>query len=292
MNFTYGKPDEVAPGVARIVANNPGPFTFKGTNTYLVGAHQVAIIDPGPDDPEHMEAILAAVNGRPVSHICITHTHRDHLDGLAALAEATGAQVCGYGRKRVQMDEVLLSPTGRRYIDVEFVPDLEMDTGDEIQVDGWRLKALHTPGHALDHLCFALESHGVLFSGDHVMGWSTTVVAPPEGNMGHYLSSLEMLLARGDRTFLPGHGDLIDDPRRTCKAYLIHRRMREQAVLEAIRAKTTTINAIVAQIYEHLDAKLLNAAKLSVQAHIEHLIERGLVRRPEALDFETGLEAA
>lgn len=290
MDFAYGQPKELADGVLRIVAPNPGPFTFKGTNTYVVGTKTLAIIDPGPDDPEHLAALLRAVNGRKVSHIFITHTHRDHIDGLPQLSETTGAKVCGYGRKGVPMDEALMSPTGRRFIDVEFDPDIQLGTGDSVQGDGWRLDAVHTPGHALDHLCFALDKHGILFSGDHVMGWNTTVVAPPEGHMGNYLRSLELLLARDDKVFLPGHGGRIEGPRRTCKAYLIHRRMREQAILDAIRSGINTIDAIVDQIYVHLDPKLINAAKLSVQAHVEHLAELDLVHAPENLDFGSQLK--
>ncbi|MEM7778698.1 MAG: MBL fold metallo-hydrolase [Pseudomonadota bacterium] len=292
MAFDYGEPSELQPNVVRLVANNPSPFTFKGTNTYIVGTSTLAIIDPGPDDPDHLSAILSTVAGRDVSHILVTHTHRDHIDGLDALVEATGAKVCGYGRKGVPMDEVLLSPSGRSFIDVDFDPDIKLRTGDQLAGDGWAIEALHTPGHALDHLCFALEGTGAVFSGDHVMGWNTTVVAPPEGHMGNYLASLELLLARQDAVFFPGHGGRIADPRRTCRAYLIHRKMREQAILDAIRADVGTIDAIVAQIYEHLDPKLINAAKLSVQAHVEHLIERELVLAPQEIDFTTELRAS
>lgn len=292
MFFEYGVAGQVAPGVVRVVANNPGPFTFKGTNTYIVGETDLAVIDPGPEDATHFNAIMTAIDGRVVSHILITHTHRDHIDGLEALAAATGAKICGFGRRGMPMDERILSPSGRTYIDVDFAPDIRMGQGDTVSGPGWTLRAIHTPGHALDHLCFALEGTGVLFSGDHVMGWNTTVVAPPEGNMGDYMSSLELLLARDDTVYFPGHGGRIENPKRTCKAYLIHRRMREQSILEAIRRGGASIDSIVMQIYEHLDPKLITAAKMSVQAHVENLISRGAVAPPDStVAFSTPLTA-
>ena len=293
MDFDYGEARELFPGVRRVVANNPGPFTFKGTNTYIVGSDVLAIIDPGPEDLAHLTALERAIGDRQVSHILITHTHRDHLDGLEALQNATGAKVAGFGRKGVPMDEALFSPSGRRYIDVDFDPDIRLTNGESLSGPDWQLTALHTPGHALDHLCFALEGTGILFSGDHVMGWNTTVVAPPEGRMADYLASLELLVARDDHVFLPGHGGRIETPRRTCKAYLIHRRMREQAIMDAIRKGVGSINDIVAMIYVHLDENLHNAARLSVQAHVEHLIEKGLASaEADSLTFASKLQSA
>ena len=292
MEFSYGVPRELAPGVLRIVANNPGPFTFKGTNTYILGTRQLALIDPGPEDPAHLEAILAAIGGRPLTHILITHTHRDHTDGLPALLSATGAKTAGFGRRARVRGMKATSPSGSEYVDQDFVPDVPLADGDTLAGHGWSIRAIHTPGHAPDHLCFALEGTGILFSGDHVMGWNTSVIGPPEGNMGDYMRALEVLNQRDDRVYYPGHGGQIAEPQRMVKAFLLHRRMREQAVLECIRSGTNTIRAIVPVIYRDLNPKLLNAAALSVQAHVEHLIDRGLVSCAPPLSADRPLSAA
>ena len=291
MQFTYGEPRELAPGVSRVVANNPSVFTFKGTNTYLVGRDTLAVIVPGPADAGHHAALVAAIAGRPVSHILITHTHRDHTDGLDALVAATGAKVCGYGRTAANPGVLSIGPSGGEFVDKDFAPDLVLRDGDVVEVDGLALEALFTPGHAPDHLCFALAGSGVVFSGDHVMGWNTTVVAPAEGHMGDYLAALEKLVARSDSVFLPGHGGQIQEPQRVSRAYLVHRRWREQAILEAIRGGNGSIQAIVAMIYTKLDERLIKAASLSVEAHVEHLIDRGLVACDGPVGFESALSA-
>jgi glyoxylase-like metal-dependent hydrolase (beta-lactamase superfamily II) len=279
MNFTYGEPRELAPGVVRIVANNPNHFTFKGTNTYLVGTgSSIALIDPGPDDPAHLAAILKVLGGRRISHVVLTHTHRDHTDGMPALLTATGAKTAGFGRRARERGSKVTSPSGGEFVDQDFIPDIALTDGQRLAGDGWALTALHTPGHAPDHLCFALAGTDILFSGDHVMGWNTSVVAPPEGNMGAYMRSLELLIGRNDGVYFPGHGGQSEEPQRLVKAYLLHRKMREAAVLECIRAGTNTARSIVPVIYKGLDPKLTKAATLSVLAHAEHLIERGLVR--------------
>src|SRR5262245_53439400 len=224
MDFTYGVPRELAPGVVRLVANNPGPFTFKGTNTYLVGSGEaLALIDPGPEDAAHHDAILAAVARRRVSHILITHTHRDHVDGLPALVAATGAMTAGFGRRAAEPGARRTSASGGEYIDQDFAPDTVLAHGDRLAHDGWAFTAVHTPGHAPDHLCFELEGTGVLFSGDHVMGWNTSVIAPPEGNMANYMRSLELLSGRAarDRVYFPGHGGRVEEPQRLVKAFLL-----------------------------------------------------------------------
>jgi len=293
MNFAYGVPRELAPGVVRFVANNPGHFTFKGTNTYIVGAGaELALIDPGPDDADHLQAILAAIGPRRLSHILITHTHRDHTDGLAALVAATGAKTAGFGRRALQHGAKRTSPSGGEYVDQDFMPDVPLTDRSRLAGDGWALTAVYTPGHAPDHLCFALEGTGILFSGDHVMGWNTSVVAPPEGKMGDYMRSLELLGERTDRVYFPGHGGQVDEPQRLVKAFLLHRRMREQAILDCIRSGTDTVKAIVPAIYRDLDPKLLSAASLSVLAHVEHLISRGLVRCDLPLSADRVLSAA
>lgn len=285
MQFEYGAPSPMAPGVARLVAGNASAFTFKGTNTYLVGANSLAVIDPGPDDPAHLRAILDAAAGRPISHILVTHAHRDHVDGLQALQAATNAVTCAFpragARKRRDESDVL-----SEYTNHTFAPDVEVKSGDSITGEDWELTALHTPGHAPDHLCFALEGSGVVFSGDHVMAWNTSVVAPPEGRMSDYMRSLELLLERDDEVLLPGHGGRIMEPRRTVKAYLLHRRWREQAILEAVRNGHDSVRKLLPLIYRDLDQAVLGAAALSLQAHIEHLVERGLITCDDAADVD------
>ena len=294
MDFTYGMPTEMAPGVARIVANNPSPFTFKGTNTYLVGTTELAIIDPGPGGQAHLDAVMTAVAGRPVTHIILTHTHHDHFDGLPEFVAATGAKTAGYGRRVAEPGRVRKSASGAENVDLDFVPDIKLGHGDTLQAGGHTFTALHTPGHAPDHLALALDGeHGVLFSGDHVMGWNTSVVAPPEGRMIDYMRSLELLMARGqDRIYLPGHGDRIETPQRWVKAFIIHRNAREMAILEAIRNGQDTIRKVVGVVYRGLDARLVDAACLSVQAHVEHLLDRDLVRLEGQLRSDHALSAA
>lgn len=277
MTFAYGVPSPVSPGIVRIVAENPSPLTFKGTNTYLVGMTELAVIDPGPRDGAHLEAILKAAAGRPIRQIIVTHAHRDHVDGADALKAATGAPVMAYGRADIPPVGPDTKPQGAEFIDYVFQPDVILGDGDIVEGPEWRLEALHTPGHAPDHLCFALLGRGVLFSGDHVMAWNTSLVAPPEGSMAAYIASLERLLGRSESIYLPGHGGRVDEPQRTVKAYLLHRRWREDSILDAIRDGVGTISDIVPVVYPTIDGRLTSAAALSVQAHVEHLIERGLV---------------
>jgi len=276
MQFAYGVPSAMAPGVERLVANNASALTFKGTNTYLVGTKTIAVIDPGPDDPDHLAAVLEAAGKRPITHIIATHAHRDHVDGLNALQAATGAKAYGF-RRAVRPSAKGEASEDSEYVNRDYVPDVHVESGAQIKGADWQLRALHTPGHAPDHLCFALEGHGVVFSGDHVMAWNTSVVAPPEGRMADYLRSLELLLARGNEMLLPGHGGRILESRRTVKAYLLHRRWREQAILEAVRNGTNTVRKLLPLIYRDLPEDVVGAATLSLQAHIEHLAERGLI---------------
>lgn len=278
MAFTYGVASPMGPGVVRLVANNPGPFTFRGTNTYLVGSTTLAVIDPGPDDAAHRDAILAAAGTRPITHILSTHAHRDHVDGIAKLKAATGALVAAYPRDP-EAGHIALhdSPSGKLFVDYDFQPDLALQGGDTIEGKDWALTAIHTPGHAPDHLCFALDGRPLVFSGDHVMAWNTTVIAPPEGRMADYVASLEILLDRRDDVFLPGHGGRIREPQRTVKAYLLHRNWRERSILDALAKGMTTIRQIVPEVYRGLDPRMIPAATLSVQAHVEYLIEKGQV---------------
>lgn len=270
---------EVAPGVRRILAGNAGPLTFKGTNTYLVGTREVAVIDPGPEDERHCRAIIdaAAATGGRITHILLTHTHRDHSDGLAALKAATGARSCGYGNDAPRRHAAARYKEADSYLDTSFVPDIQLGEGGEVATAEWRLTALHTPGHAPDHLCFALAGAPMLFSGDHVMGWNTSVIAPPEGHMGDYMASLERLLARRDDMFLSGHGEIIREPQRLVKAFIVHRQWREAAILECVREGVETVNGVRSRIYGNVDASVASAAALSALAHLESLVERRLV---------------
>lgn len=274
MTFAYGEPSEMAAGVLRVVAKNPGPLTHNGTNTYLVMGTGVAVIDPGPDDPAHADAILAAADGRAVTHIFLTHAHRDHVDGAARLADATRAPIYAFPRAN-ETARWQANPTGKSFINTAFQPDIPLADGETISGDGWSLRAIHTPGHAPDHLCFALLEQKALFSGDHVMGWNTTVVAPPEGRMADYLASLEALLDREEDVFLPGHGGRIADPRRTVKAYLLHRQWREKEILDAVRGGAARLKDVVAAVYGKLDGPTAIAATLSAEAHVEHLVNTG-----------------
>jgi glyoxylase-like metal-dependent hydrolase (beta-lactamase superfamily II) len=275
MQFAYGIPDAVAEDVARLVAPNAGPLTFKGTNTYLVGRQSLAVIDPGPDSPAHIDAILAAAAGRPITHIISTHAHRDHVDGIAALKAATGAET--YAFRRSKIPEGGGRDTEAEFVGHEFIADVHVEHGDVIEGDGWRLDALHTPGHAPDHLCLAYGARSIVFSGDHVMAWNTSVIAPPEGRMSDYMRSLELLLERDEKLFLPGHGGAIEEPRRTVKAYLLHRKWREQAILDAVSNGTNTIRTLLPVIYRDIDKAVVGAAILSLRAHLDHLAERGLI---------------
>ncbi|MET0598861.1 MAG: MBL fold metallo-hydrolase [Mesorhizobium sp.] len=275
----YGTPVPVAPGIVRVTANNPGPFTFHGTNSYIVGTEGLAVVDPGPDDEAHLAALVAAIEGRPVSHILVTHTHRDHSPLAGRLKALTGAVTAAEGPHRparpLRIGEV--NPLDAS-ADIAFRPDLALADGDAVSGDGWKLETVLTPGHTANHAAFALAGSGVLFSGDHVMGWATSIVAPPDGAMGDYMRSLDRLLARDDRLFLPGHGGPVADPQPYLRGLKAHRKMRERAILERLAAGDRTLPELVGAIYRDVDPALHGAAALSVLAHLEDLVARGLVR--------------
>ncbi|HYZ42471.1 MAG TPA: MBL fold metallo-hydrolase [Stellaceae bacterium] len=273
-SFEYGRLEAVAPMVRRIVARNPSPFTFKGTGTYVVGRGDVAVIDPGPDLPEHIEALLAGLSGERVTHILITHTHRDHSPASAALKAATAAPTYGYGpHAGGRRGEPGVEEGG----DWDFVPDVALRDGDVIAGAGWRVEAVHSPGHTSNHLCFALSDSGILFSGDHVMGWSTSVIAPPDGDMAAYMASLDKLLGRRDTVYWPTHGPAITEPQPHLRAFIAHRREREAGVLDCLRAGIGGIDAIVERLYLGLQPGLRRAAGRSVHAHLIDLVRRGIV---------------
>lgn len=275
----YGIPVPVATNVQRITVNNPSAFTFHGTNSYIVGGGSVAVIDPGPADEAHFQALMAALNGREVTHIFVSHTHRDHSPLAARLSEATGAVTVAEGPHRAArpLHEGERNPFAESS-DTDFVPDLTLADGKSISGDGWTLTALHTPGHTANHAAFALEGSGIVFTADHVMAWATTIVAPPDGAMSDYMASLGKLLKRDDRLFLPGHGGPVTEPTAFMRGLRAHRRMRERAVLARIKAGDRSISDMVKIIYRNTDARLHGAAALSVLAHIEDLIEKGQVQ--------------
>ncbi|MEO1015027.1 MAG: MBL fold metallo-hydrolase [Pseudomonadota bacterium] len=291
VQFEYGRPDALSPLIRRVIARNPGPFTYTGSGTYIIGreAGPVAVIDPGPDLPEHIDALLDAIGEATVSHILITHTHQDHCGGARAFAERAGAPILGFGPHPTPKDKPMAeSPALEEDGDAAFAPDTEIGDGHVVAGDGWRLEAIHTPGHLSNHLCFALPEEKALFTGDHVMGWSTTVVAPPDGDMGAYMESLDLLLARDDARYYPTHGAPIDAPQRFVRAIRAHRRIRDGQILEQLRDGKTRIPEIVDAVYQGLDPRLKPAAALNVLAHLIRLQRVGDV----AVDGEAGLEAA
>ena len=296
----YGMAERLTPRIERLLAHNPSPFTFRGTGVYLVGDDRsVVVIDPGPDDPEHIKSLLAAIGSRKVDHILITHTHRDHSPAAAALKEATGAKTYGYGphfnsplhpshaRERATGTSpasadarggggpVQAEPVVEEGGDRDFVPDVTVRDGDMI---AGRFRCVFTPGHTSNHMCYALEDEQALFTGDHVMGWSTTVVAPPDGDMGAYMKSLEKLIARKDRILYPTHGSPITRPGPFLRAYLSHRKMRESQIARAIPRGRNTVPLLVETLYAGLSPSLVRAATLTVQAHLLHMIEERRIR--------------
>lgn len=272
----YGQAVPVVSGVERVTANNPGPFTFFGTNSYIVGSSSVALIDPGPEDEAHFQALMAALGGRAVTHIFVSHTHRDHSPLARRLQAATGAVTVGQGPHRPArpLREGEINPFSESS-DLSFVPDIVLGDGQTLSGDGWSLSAVLTPGHTANHAAFALAGRDILFSGDHVMAWSTSIVAPPDGSMADYMESLERLIAREDRLLLPGHGGPVTEPAGFLRALKAHRLRREQAVLARVAAGDGRIAKMVKVIYRDTDPKLHGAAALSVLAHIEDLLERG-----------------
>ncbi len=278
MTFEYGVARQMAPGIRRLIAPNPSAFTFHGTNTYLLGDEdEVTVIDPGPDVPSHLQAILNASHGR-ISNILLTHTNHDHMAGLDALKTLTGAKTHGFDASPAPRGRTQNSPSNSEFVDHNFSPDIKLRDGDHIKLSGSSLSVHHTPGHAPDHLCFLLHDQRVFFSGDHVMGWNTSVVAPPEGNMGDYIRSLEKLLEIQANVYFPGHGGQIQNPRRFVKAYLLHRKMRDASILKCIQSGVSTVVEIRESLYPRIDDAVLRAAELSVFAPVEYLIERELVR--------------
>ena len=263
--------DELGPGIARVLAHNPSAFTYTGTQTYLVGDAEVAVVDPGPDSPEHVDAIVEAVGGRRVAAILCTHTHRDHSPAAAPLAGRTGAPVIGCAPLALET----VGPRADAAFDGDYAPDRVLEDGEELEVDGGTIAAVATPGHTSNHLCFAWGD--ALFTGDHVMGWSTTVVVPPDGDMAAYMQSLDKLRKRDDRTYYPAHGPPVTNPQQYVRSLIGHRMQRERQILRLVSEQARPIPDIVANAYPGLDPRLTAAAGGSVHAHLLDLERRGLV---------------
>jgi glyoxylase-like metal-dependent hydrolase (beta-lactamase superfamily II) len=272
-----GQLTRVSPLVRRLVANNPSPFTATGTCSYLVGQDELAIIDPGPPDDAHVEALLRAAQGARIAHILVTHTHRDHSPAAALLKAATGAPILGARPYQPRQGFIGSLKGLDASQDLAYAPDGVLEDGDVLEGRGYTFETVATPGHAANHLSFALREEKVLFSGDHVMAWSTSIVAPPDGSMGDYMASLDKLRAREETIFWPGHGGPVREPQRWMRALAHHRRQREASILNRIEAGDTNVSQIVARVYENLNPTLVGAATLSTLAQLEDLVAKGLV---------------
>ncbi len=285
IKFDYGVCDQVSPLIRRVVANNPGPFTYLGTGTYIVGKGQVAVIDPGPDLDDHLEAILAATAGETITHILITHHHSDHSPLAAPLKARTGATIYGCAVAAPKAQDSVITEAGS---DFGFTPDVSVcGGGQQFTGPGWTLEALATPGHTSNHICYALTEENALFSGDHIMGWSTTVVSPPDGDMTDYMTSLDLVQSKGYATLWPTHGPPITDVVPFINAYAAHRRAREAQVLAAVSNGQGRIKDMVPVLYAAVDSRLHPAAARSVLGHMIDMVHRGII----TTDGEPGLDS-
>ena len=282
--FEYGTIQQIAPMIRRVVANNPGPFTFHGTGTYIIGERKLAIIDPGPDLPEHVDSLLEGLAGEEISHLLVTHTHNDHSPACRPVKAATGAPTYGFGphgsgkaEQGVQVEE-----GGDR----DFLPDVKVRHGDVIEGDGWSFECVYTPGHTSNHICFQLREQKALFCGDHVMGWNTTIVSPPDGDMTDYIASLDLLLERDDSTYYPTHGSPIDDPKVYVRALRQHRLDRADQILDCLLDGDATVMEMVRRMYTHLPERMHGAAARAVLATLIYLDRTGQVTvdGPQAVD--------
>jgi glyoxylase-like metal-dependent hydrolase (beta-lactamase superfamily II) len=281
-NAPFGDCIEVSPLIHRVLAPNPGPFTFKGTGVYIAGEKDVAVIDPGPDMPEHLAALKRALEGKRVTHILVTHTHSDHSPAARPLKEWTGAKTYAFGpHGSGKADEGVKVEEGG---DMAFVPDVRVRDGDVIEGNGISFDCVFTPGHTSNHMCFALREEKALFTGDHVMGWSTTVVTPPDGDMRSYMASLRKLLPRNDEILWPTHGAPVRDPKPFVQAYIDHRMEREAQILACLRDGISTIPDLVVRMYADVDKRLHPAAARSVLAHLIQLSQDGrVIAEPDAV---------
>ena len=274
LEFKYAVAKEVLPGIRRIVAPNPSPYTLHGTGTYIIGKKEIAIIDPGPNIKSHIEAILRETEGEKITHILVTHTHADHSPAARPLSELTGAKVMGYGPHG--------ESGGEEGADLNFIPDYLLKDKEVITGLNWSLECIHTPGHTSNHICYSVNGTGAVLTGDHIMGWSTTLVSPPDGNMKDYFYSLEKMLLREDKYYIPSHGKMIKHPKRFVTALIGHRKMREKQITKYLHIKNITyIPYLVSKMYPKLDNRLIKAAGRSVLAHLLHMEELGSVKSIE-----------
>ncbi len=285
MTFEYGVLAEVAPGLRRMVVENPGGFTFHGTNTYVIGSGDVAVVDPGPLNDAHFEALTRALEGERVSHILLTHTHMDHSPAARPLKEKTGARTWAFGpHGSGKLDTGIQVEAGG---DMDFVPDVTISHGEVIQGGDWEVECVFTPGHTSNHMCFALPGKAGLITGDHVMGWSTSVISPPDGDMKAYMESLDLLVERGDKVLWPAHGDAIRDPAPFLKEFIAHRHAREVQIADCIRDDLNDIRTMVKRMYADVDERLHRPAAMSVLAHLQHMVATGRA----TCDGEPGIDS-
>ena len=278
LDAPIGKVEDISPLVRRIICPNPGPYTYTGTGTFIIGHGKVAVIDPGPLNDQHLKAILDATSGETISHILVTHTHADHSSLAAALSKASSAETFAFGSHGGrQMDNAEGVENGEEGVDMAFTPDHKLNDGDKISGDDWNIEAIHTPGHTSNHMCFALKQENTLFSGDHVMGWSTSIVIPPDGDMAQYMKSVERLMAQNYQCIRPTHGPAIIEPRLFLEALLAHRMEREMLVLKAVVAGHEMVSDIVKTVYIGLPVELHKAAGMSALAHLILLVNDGRV---------------
>ncbi len=290
LKFSYGQAEQIAPGIRRVIANNPSPFTLYGTGTYILGTGEVAVIDPGPADSEHIQAILNAVEGERISHVLVTHTHMDHSPGCRILKEHCDAPTYAYGPHGAGKIEqgVPVEEGG----DMEFDPDEQVRHGDIIQGGDWSVECVYTPGHTSNHMCFALRENKVLFTGDHVMGWSTSIISPPDGDMSDYMSSLELLLNRDDEAYWPTHGPIIEEPKAHVQAFIAHRREREAQIFRCLDDGIVNINEMVPAMYKDTPEFMYPAAARSVLAAMQFMVSRGEVTSSHGITLDAQYQRA
>lgn len=286
IEFEYGIAQQLSPLVRRVIARNPGPFTYTGTGTYILGRGEVAVIDPGPLDETHIDAVVAAISGETLTHMLVTHTHLDHSPGCRLLNAHHSAPTYGYGPHGGDASDLNKVEEGA---DRDFTPDICVQHGELIEGNGWNVECVHTPGHTSNHMCYALREERALFTGDHVMGWSTSVISPPDGNMGAYMQSLALLLERDDALFYPTHGPPITNPQAHVQGFIEHRLARERQIRECLLKGVNKIQDMVPIMYRGTDRVLFPAAGRSVLAAVELMHSREEIECDEQLSVEAEL---
>ncbi len=285
LDFTYGEAARIGPRIRRVIAENPSPFTLYGTGTYILGSGRVAVIDPGPADPAHIEALLEATRGEKISHVLVTHTHMDHSPGCALLAEHCDAPTYAYGPHGAgKLEEGVPVEEGG---DMDFVPDHRVSHGDVIEGEDWSVECVYTPGHTSNHMCFQLREDKALFTGDHIMGWSTSIISPPDGDMLAYMRSLDLMLERDDEVYWPTHGPCIDDPKGLVRAFIEHRREREAQILQCVGKGVGNIRDMVPLMYTSTPEFMYPAAARSVLAAVEYLVAEGKLASDSGISLES-----